>query len=158
MNYLTIDQYRHAWFYRHQDMPVPASDVEQIKPMTPARSRTLWETFISKEADFPEDFGKGEWVTHGNTWLETDCDWQTPWESEDQVLPSSILEHLLWDDGTVVYFCYAADHVVETRWGVFKKYWKNFLFMDDGPLLIGKRRKEVVQFFQTGRCRIGNQP
>jgi hypothetical protein len=47
--------------------------------------------------------------------------------------------------------------VIETTWDVFKRTWKNFLFMDDGPLLIGKKRDQVVQFMSNGTYRIGDK-
>ena len=73
-------------------------------------------------------------------------------------LPELILEHINWDNNTVVYFCTARNNVIETTWMVFKRCWKNFLFMDDGSLLIGKKRKEVVQFLSNGTCKVGNKP
>ena len=30
--------------------------------------------------------------------------------------------------------------------------------MDDGPILLGKRRKQVVQFNNNGNFKVGNKP
>ena len=63
-----------------------------------------------------------------------------------------------WEQNTVVYVCYDSENVIETTWGVFQRAWKNFLFMDDGTLIIGRKRKQVAQFFDNGQMRIGLKP
>ena len=40
----------------------------------------------------------------------------------------------------------------------FKKYWKNFLFYDDKPLLLGRRKQEVAMFEQSGSVKLGKRP
>jgi hypothetical protein len=40
---------------------------------------------------------------------------------------------------------------------VFQRCWKNFLFLDDGTLLIGKKREQVVQFMSNGSFRLGTK-
>ncbi|WP_306556766.1 DUF2947 family protein [Colwellia sp. M166] len=74
------------------------------------------------------------------------------------LLPEQILAHLAWDNNTVVYYCSARDNVIETTWAVFKRCWKNFLFMDDGAILIAKKRKETAQFLSTGYFKVGHKP
>ncbi|MBQ0729054.1 MAG: DUF2947 family protein, partial [Oleispira antarctica] len=61
-------------------------------------------------------------------------------------------------DNTNVLFFYDSDRVIETSWKVFKLSWKNFLFFDDGPILMGKKRKQVVQFLQNGHFSVGKLP
>ncbi|MCV6612355.1 MAG: DUF2947 domain-containing protein [Amphritea sp.] len=156
MNYLPIEEYRKAWIFRHKDMPVSEADLQQIKPLTEARAAQVWSQQISNEADHPSQFCNDDWANKNATWLET-AEWQGIWESDNPELPELIAEHLQWDDSTVVWFCYEREHVIETNWDVFRRNWKNFLFFDDGPLLIGRKRKQVAQFHQTGNFRIGNR-
>ncbi len=156
MSYLPIEQYKKAWIFRHKDLPVSDEDLLQIKPLTEARAEQVWSQQISKHCNHPGLFGADDWVNKNQTWLETD-NWQQIWESDDNALPARLAEFLQWDDQTVVWFCYNSEHVIETRWDVFCRHWKNFLFFDDGPLLIGRKRKQVAQFHQTGNYRIGNR-
>ena len=79
------------------------------------------------------------------------------WDSEEASLPQGILEHLHWDQNTVVYYCSTHQNVIETTWAVFKRCWKNFLFMDDGVILIGKKRKDAVQFLSNGQFKLGTK-
>lgn len=156
MNYLTLDQYKKSWIFKHKDMPVSADDLKQIHPLASARAAQVWSQQISQESTHPDHFGSGDWANKKQTWLETD-NWQKQWESDDNELPEIVAGHLQWEDETQVWFCYESDHVIETNWAVFKRNWKNFLFFDDGPILVGKKRKQVAQFHQTGNVRIGNR-
>jgi hypothetical protein len=154
MSYIPIEQLKNAWIFRHKSLPVDDADLNKIKPMTAARANIIWDTFVSKQVDHPDFFRKGDWPFDKSSWLEHGK-WEIIWDSHDVNLPELILKHLPWDNNTVVYFCSARNHVIETTWQVFKRCWKNFLFIDDGPLLIGKKRKEAVQFNANGLFKIG---
>lgn len=157
MNYLPLAEFKKAWIFRRQDLPISEQDAALIKPMTEQRATTLWKSSISKQVDHPDFFRKGDWPFAITTWQEQG-EWEAVWESDEMALPELILEHLEWDDQTVVYYCNDQQSVIETTWAVFKRCWKNFLFMDDGALLIGKKRKQVVQFFSNGSFQIGSKP
>ena len=154
MSYTQIEQLKNAWIFRHKSLPINEGDLIKIKPMAEARANILWDTFISKQVDHPDFFKKGDWPFDKSSWLDQGK-WETIWDSDDANLPALVLEHLKWDNNTVVYFCSARNKVIETTWLVFKRCWKNFLFIDDGPLLIGKKRKETVQFNANGLFKTG---
>lgn len=156
MNYLPLTEYKKIWIFKHKDLPVSETDLVQIKPLTAARAEQVWAQQISQQSTHSSHFGADDWVSKNQTWLET-VGWQQEWESDDPALPAAVAQHLQWEDDTLVYFCYESDHVIETTWAVFQRNWKNFLFFDDGPILIGKKRKQVAQFHQTGNVRIGNR-
>jgi len=157
MNYTPLDELKNAWIFKHKSLPISDADLNKIKPMQVTRANTLWDTFISKQVDHPDFFKKGDWAFNQASWTETD-NWEKRWDSETPELPDLITENINWDNNTVVYFCTARNHIIETSWIVFKRCWKNFLFMDDGSILIGKKRKESVQFLSNGNFKIGNKP
>ena len=125
--------------------------------MVTNRAKILWDGAISKKSDHPDFFKKGDWPENSANWTDNGK-WETIWESEESLLPELILGHLTWDNNTVVYYCSARNNVIETTWAVFQRCWKNFLFMDDGAILIGKKRNEAVQFLSTGYFKVGNKP
>lgn len=156
MNYIPFEEYKRKWIFTHQSMPVAEEDREHIKPMTEERGGQLWRDFVSQQSPTPDHFGKGDWAIMRDVW-EQESDWQHPWEEEGD-LPEDVLAFFPWEDNAVVYFCYDKGNIVETRWGMFKKYWKNFLFYDDKPLLIGRKRKEAAMFEQNGTVKLGKRP
>ena len=157
MNYTNLSDYRNAWVFRHKDMPVSPEDMEQIKPLSEPSAFEFWQQRISKEAHHPTDFASNDWAANKNTWLHKDR-WQSAWDSPSPDLPELISEHIDWADNVRVFFCYESSKIIETTWAVFKINWKNFLFFDDGPLLIARKKKQAIQFFQNGNLAIGMMP
>ena len=154
MSYTPLEQLKNAWIFKHKSLPISEVDLAKIKPMAKDRANVLWDTFISRQVDHPDFFKKGDWPFDKSNWTEQGK-WEGIWDSNDDNLPELISAHIAWDNNTVVYFCSARNNVIETTWAVFQRCWKNFLFMDDGPLLIGKKRKEVVQFLSNGQSKLG---
>lgn len=156
MSYLTLDEYQRKWIFTHQSMPVSEEDLALIKPMTQARSAQLWKENISAQSPDAERMGSDDWPMKQSNWQET-IDWMQEWESDTISLPQDVLEFIDWQDDVTVYFCYEKYNVIETKWSVFKRNWKNFLFYDDGPILIGRRRNEALWFNDSGKVRLGTR-
>jgi hypothetical protein len=157
MNYLPLESLKNAWIFKHKSLPIADKDIVKIKPMSIERANIVWDTFISRQVDHPDFFKKGDWPSDNNNWLEQGK-WEGLWDSNDLALPELIESHLDWDQNTVVYYCSSRDNVIETNWLTFQKCWKNFLFMDDGPILLGKKRQQAVQFTSNGYFKVGLKP
>ncbi len=154
MSYLPLDEYQRKWIFTHQSMPVPEALLAQIKPMSQARAAQLWKENISAQSPDAERMSSSDWPMKDRNWVES-VDWMTAWESDDVALPEEVLQHIDWQDDVTVYFCYEKYNVIETKWLVFKQCWKNFLFYDDGPILIARRRKQALWFDSNGQVRLG---
>ncbi|MFY2508437.1 DUF2947 domain-containing protein [Vibrio pectenicida] len=154
MSYLTLDEYQRKWIFTHHSMPVAEHDLELIKPMTQARSSQFWKENISTHSPDADRLSSTDWPMKTSNWKES-LDWMVSWESDDEALPPGVDEFLSWQDDVTVYFCYEKYNIVETKWSIFKRYWKNFLFYDDGPILIARRRKEALWFDSKGNVRLG---
>ncbi|NOU51661.1 DUF2947 domain-containing protein [Pseudoalteromonas sp. JBTF-M23] len=157
MNYISIDKFKKAWVFKHQDLPINEADLDAIKLMSPERSAVLWTTMVSREKDHPDFFTKSEWPGDEATWV-SQLNWETPWENGEPHLPQTLCDFLQWEDNTTVYFCLSREHVFETRFDVFKHCWQNFMFLADGSLLLGKKRQGVVQFMENGQAKLGERP
>ena len=116
MSYTTLDEYQRKWIFTHQSMPLPAEDLEKIKPMTQARASQFWKENVSPQSPDAERLSPQDWPSKASNW-----------------------------------------NVLETKWAVFQKLWKNFLFYDDGPILLGRRRSEALWFATNGTVKIGNR-
>ncbi len=154
MSYLTLDEYQRKWIFTHQSMPVPEEDLAAIKPMTQARASQLWKENISAQSPDAERLSSSDWPMKESNWQQT-IDWMAAWEADEEAMPHELEEFIDWQDDVTVYFCYEKYNVIETKWSVFKKHWKNFLFYDDGPILIGRRRKEALWFDTQGTVKLG---
>ena len=154
MSYLTLDEYQRKWIFTHQSMPVPEKDLAAIKPMTQARASQLWKENISAQSPDADRLSSSDWPMKESNWKQK-VDWMAAWEADDESMPLELTEFIDWQDDVTVYFCYEKYNVIETKWSVFKKHWKNFLFYDDGPILIGRRRKEALWFDTNGTVKLG---
>jgi hypothetical protein len=157
MNYISLNDYKKAWVFRHQDAPVSEQDLALIKPMSHDRAAVLWSTMVSKEHDHPDFFDKTDWCGKEESFTET-VRWEDAWEEGEALPPEAILVHLDWQANTTVYFCIARDNIIETSFDVFKRNWQNFMFLADGSLLLGKKRDAVAQFLENGDAKLGNKP
>ncbi|MDN3613784.1 MAG: DUF2947 domain-containing protein [Vibrio gallaecicus] len=156
MSYTTLDEYQRKWIFTHQSMPLPAEDLEKIKPMTQARAAQFWKENVSPQSPDSERLSTQDWPSKASNWKD-EIKWMSCWDSDEPELPEGILEHIDWQDDVTVYFCYEKYNVLETKWSVFKKHWKNFLFYDDGPILLGRRRTETLWFSTKGTVKLGNR-
>jgi hypothetical protein len=157
MSYTPLEQLKNAWIFKHKSLPISETDLTKIKPMVKDRATVLWDTFISRQVDHPDFFKKGDWPFDQSNWQDQGK-WEGIWDSNEENLPELITVSIVWDNNTVVYYCSNRENVIETTWAVFKRCWKNFLFMDDGCILIGKKRKESVQFNSNGSFKVGIKP
>lgn len=157
MSYIPLSDYSKGWIFRHKDLPVSPEDMEQIRPMSSQRALQLWQSQISPQSTDHSFFQKDDWGGNAKSWLESGP-WQDAWDSDENSLPELMADHFDWEQNTVVYVCYDSENIIETTWAVFQRCWKNFLFLDDGTLLLGRKRKQVAQFFDNGQMRIGMRP
>ncbi|KOE77813.1 DUF2947 domain-containing protein [Vibrio aestuarianus] len=156
MSYLPLDQYQRKWIFTHNSMPVSEQDLAQIKPMSQARSAQFWIENISAQSPDSERLSSQDWPCKKDSWTNN-TSWMSEWESDDESMPQLILDHIDWQDDVTVYFCYEKYNVIETKWVTFKKHWKNFLFYDDGPILLGRRRSQALWFNSNGQVKLGNR-
>lgn len=157
MDYLDWSEYRQGWIFRHRELPLAAEELADIRPLTPSSALQFWRQNISKEATHASHFLGDDWPARNGVWTDQG-EWQSCWDSDSSELPELIAAHLSWDDNTTVFFCYSSEHVLQTRWQTFRRHWKNFLFYDDEPLLLGRKRSQVVQFHSDGTFHIGIRP
>lgn len=154
MPYQELDSFEKAWIFKRKDPLICAEDLKEIQPLDIPSANQVWRDYISADQLHPDhltaqDWPKSEAAKHGTV------HWESRWDSDDVNLPESILQHVEhWQDETRVYFCYHSEQVVETSFSVFSRAWKNFLFFDNGPILVAKKKKQAIQFFSTGECHL----
>ncbi|MDA9555897.1 DUF2947 domain-containing protein [Vibrio sp.] len=157
MSYLPVDEYSRKWIFTHPSMPLNEQALAEIKPMDQARSMQFWKENVSATSPDYERFASSDWPEKLDSW-DSETEWMPEWDNDDSDdLPSEVLAHIDWQDDVTVYFCYEKYNIIETKWVTFKKHWKNFLFYDDGPILIARRRKQALWFHSNGKVKIGHR-
>lgn len=148
MAYQLLDSFSKNWIFKREDPKVEAADLAQIRLLDEARASNIWRDYISDSQIHPDHFTDNDWIK-GQSAVQVK--WENVWESESACLPEDILEHVAaWGDDTLVFFCCNNELVFELPWAVFKRSWKAFLFLDNGPILVAKKKKQAVQFHSSG--------
>lgn len=157
MSYIPFEDYTRKWIFSHASMPVDAAHLEFIKPLSQAKAAQIWLDNVSRSSPDSQRLAKEDWPLKANCWQET-VNWMAQWEEDGDAMPDALSAHFDWQDDVTVYFCYDKYQAIETQWWVFRRYWKNFLFYDDGPILLGRRRKQTAWFFDNGDVKLGMRP
>jgi hypothetical protein len=157
MNYISLNDFKWGWIFRHRELPVDSESLTLIRPLDKVSANQFWRTHLSKEATHASHFLSDDWPEGNGIWGNR-LPWQAAWDSDLCDLPEELASHCRWEANVTVYFAWNVDHVIETRWDVFERYWKNFLFYDDEPFLLGKGRRQIVRFHTDGTYQTGIKP
>ncbi|SHH78934.1 DUF2947 family protein [Ferrimonas marina] len=157
MKYSELAQYPLHWVFQRADMGLSDDDRAAIHPLTPHYARQVWQQQVSTDAVDLERLEEGDWLSQASCWPETAL-WEEAFESDDPVLPEALQGHLNWDPNTIVFICYDQEHVLETRYSVFRHAWKAFLFAADQALVVGRRRNEALWFVDERQVKLGQKP
>ncbi|TDO99778.1 DUF2947 domain-containing protein [Marinomonas balearica] len=157
-NYIPLSSFPKSWVFNRRDPFVSEEDKQEIKWLSESSAADIWRDYVSADHLHPELLKESDWVVDSANEIGREA-WEVRWESDDETLPEFILEHLgNWGEDTKVFYCCSNEIVFETTWGVFKRTWKAFLFLENGPVLIGRKKKQAVQFCTDGFARTLNRP
>lgn len=154
MTYQLLENFSKYWVFQREDPKISPEDLAQIRLLSEKRAGQIWHDYVSPVHLHPDHFSSTDWP-NDKTLKMNSVPWEPEWEGDAPALPSAILEHVShWGEDTQVFFCCHSELVFELTWGVFKRTWKAFLFLDNGPLLIGRKKKQAVQFYSTGMAHL----
>lgn len=150
--YQPLDCFPKSWVFKRNDPKVEPADLQEIRLLSEERAGQVWRDYISEEHTHPDHLTDKDWVKAIKAQVPSGkLQWEKVWDSEQLSLPDEFLSHFAaWGDDTTVFFCCHSDVVFEVKWGVFKRTWKAFLFLDNGPVLVGKKKKQAAQFHSNG--------
>ncbi|KZN12653.1 DUF2947 family protein [Marinomonas sp. TW1] len=150
--YQALSLFSKSWIFKRQDPKVVPEDLAQIHFLVASKAEQIWRDYISQDQLHPDLFTEHDWPNKVPEGIEINkAHWEKVWDSEASELPEEVLAHCNhWGEDTIVYFCCHNEQVFELNWGVFKRTWKAFLFLDNGPILVGKKKKQALQFHSNG--------
>ncbi|ADN74833.1 conserved hypothetical protein [Ferrimonas balearica DSM 9799] len=157
MNYTDLDAYPFAWVFRRADLAISDEDKAQIRPLARHFAKQVWQREVSDDGAELDRLGNKDWPRRGDVWQDT-VRWDDAFDSDEAELPEALSSHLVWNSETIVYICYDPEHILETRYGVFKRCWKAFLFAAEETLVVGRKRKETLWFTDETSVRRGIRP
>lgn len=146
--YVNMDEYSKNWYFYDEEIRVPSEDIKNIKPLSVGYSGLLWGQYISNrnchfmllnDDDKLEQLEKEDY-----NWLD---DWNNGTYENFKNYLSINLPYNQYD--TIIVF-WSKESSVETNWNTFIEHWANFLFDDEGVILIDTTNENVLVFCSDG--------
>ena len=156
MKHTELSQYPFAWVFNRADMGISEADKAAILPLTHHYAKQVWQQNVSSEAVDLDRLDERDWLSQDDLW-PYEQQWDEAFESDDVMLPAEMVGYLNWDPKTIVFVCYDQEHIIETRYDVFKRCWKAFLFAEEQALVVGHRRNEALWFVDETRVKLGKK-
>ena len=154
LEYSDIRHYGELWMFTDPEIPVDEDELDFIKPLTEESSIRLWNEMFSEKLWHAVLLEKEGWTGKNIKW-ESEYSWLLDWNDNKPCPP--ILDQICRSEEAIVYFAWGRHGTYETIWRIFKKYWLNFLFNDEGPILFSLDDDWIVQFFPSQILQIGKR-
>lgn len=119
------------------DPPMSADDRSTIRRLSPDEASAFWDAFVSPVGDHLKTLPEEVWPSLMRSKKFLRYRWYDDWNA-DRLEPMKSMLQKLRDDDAVVYVCWSRFSCVETTNGVFARNWINFLYDDEGVLLLSK--------------------
>lgn len=148
IKYVSMDDYEYNWYFYDEEIRVPRDDIISIKPLSLEYSGLLWEQYVSnhKEHYMLLD-SQNKLLISEQEKYNWDDDWNNgTYENFQNYLIETVLYKL---SDTIIIF-WSKNYSVETKWSIFTKHWANFLFDDEGVVLVNITNKKVLVFCPSG--------
>ena len=153
--YVDMNKYEGNWFFYDKAVPVNEQDIKLIKPLTKQYSIFLWSKYISQKNRHLMLLEKNEWP---NLLKIQEYNWAEDWNERNyNGLSEYLINKASFIDDDLIYFFWMKETGVETTWAIFLKYWINFLFEDEGPILISPEKDDAFSFGPSGTVLIGKR-
>jgi Protein of unknown function (DUF2947) len=123
--------------WEFDDPPMSAEDRAGIRRLTSDEANAFWNAFVSPVGDHLKLLPDESWPRLLVTWKFLRYEWEADWNANRLELMRSLLRDLR-DDAGVVYVCESRNWCVETTNGVLARNWINFLYDDEGVLVLSK--------------------
>jgi hypothetical protein len=148
IGYMDMSDFCRKWYFYDEEIRVPNEDIKNIKPLSVNCSEVLWGKYISNRnrhfALLDSDDNLSLLEKKDYNWLD---DWNNgTFQNFRNYLNINIPNK---QSDTIIVF-WSKESSVETKWNIFIKYWANFLFDDEGVILINTKNENVLVFCSDG--------
>ncbi len=120
----------------YNDPEMTRSDLDQIEILKEGGSSELWSSYISYRNRHYMLLEDDEWpsliVAKNQSWYN----WTDDWNNDDLGSFKSKLLNLNILPSSNIYVLWMKEVGIKTKWGVFCNNWVNFLYEDEGCILV----------------------
>jgi hypothetical protein len=155
--YIDMKEFGGNWFFYMDDMKVPDKDIKSIKPLSDEFSSLLWNKNINNHKRHFALFSNYEKMAL--SLKKIDYNWQDDWNNNyNENFSNYLRENISYNPYDTIIVFWSKECAVETNWEIFLKYWSNFLFDDEGVILINTADERILLFTSDGMMQLGKIP
>jgi hypothetical protein len=142
------------WYFFTTDGVLEEQGLTELSPLTESSSREIWRTYFcaNPSCHHPQLLPDSAWARKILASENTEY-WQGDWYEQDDaaaIFPEWLCQTIKWPADTKIIFSYSAKYSVEATWEIFRNYWRNFLYEDEGPVLWSLQHSEAIRFMPNG--------
>jgi hypothetical protein len=156
--YIPLDLWDGKWAFFDNDIKIDDKDTDKIKPLNEDFSSQLWDKFISTKNRHFMLLDNDEWpILLART--DSIYNWQNDWNQIN--IPNFqevLIKHVNISMDSIILFFWMKERAIQTSWEIFLKYWINFLFDDECPILLSIETHKAIIFGPHGQTWFGNYP
>jgi len=154
--YISMESFGINWFFYVEDMEIPEEDIKNIKPLSKDYSTFIWNMNINNRKHHFALLSKDEKLSLSLT--EMDYHWQQDWNNGTyENLSNYLSENIICKPSDKVIVFWQKEHSVETSWDIFLRHWANFLFDDEGVILVSRTYENILLFTSDGMIQMGKR-
>ncbi|GAA0182540.1 hypothetical protein SH2C18_49010 [Clostridium sediminicola] len=146
--YINMNEWGMKWYFNDEEISVPKKDMKNIKPLSIKYSGLLWETYVSRRNRHFMLLDTND----KQLLLEKDAyNWLNDWnEGKYENFREYLIETMPYNFKDTIIVFWSKESAIETNWSIFLKHWANFLFDDEGVILINTNNENVLVFCTDG--------
>jgi hypothetical protein len=140
----------------HNDPELSSFDLDRIFILGESESGELWHKYVSHRNRHLKELRDDEWpskIVTANPCLYT---WSENWNDNDFIPFKSLIKGLGIPDNSLLYVFWMKEIGVKTCWEVFCNNWGNFLYEDEGCILVLPEIDRSV-VLSNGRAWVGER-
>jgi hypothetical protein len=140
----------------HDDPKMSSHDLEQIEILSEGACSKKWIEYVSAVNRHFMQLHDDEWpakVVDENNFM---YHWQEDWNNDDFPNFRSHLQSVGLPEESVLYIFWMKEVGIKTTWGIFCNNWGNFLYEDEGCILVlPEHSKSIV--LSNGQSWLGDR-
>jgi hypothetical protein len=155
IRYVNMSGFSREWYFYDEEIRVPNEDIKNIKPLSVNYSEILWEKNISNRN---RHFSLLDSNDNLSLLEKKDYNWLDDWNNGTyENFRNYLYINLPYTPYDTIIVFWSKESSVETKWNTFVKYWANFLFDDEGVILINTTNENVLVFCSDGVLLMGKR-
>lgn len=147
--YISMSDFSQNWCFYDEELKISRKDLNHILPLSKEYSSKIWNNHIHNEVSHFSLLNSYE--KKALQLVKKEYNWQKDWNNSTYNNFSEYLNNnvmFIAEEKIIVFWSKVCS--AETDWATFLKHWPNFLFEDEGVILLNTMNGHILLFTSDG--------